>query len=264
MKKILIILTLTLIVFGCENVSDVEQEIPFKEDFVIRGVLQSGKIFDGVSFTRTLPLQIEYKIELAELKNVIAYIKVDGVKVIPLNYVAGGIYKPKSSLIPEAGKTYELFASWNGKNIYAKTGVPEIPELREVKFSSIGNDENFMTAKVTLRPGEVYGSSVALYDNGVTEWESDNIHSLVGNASGGLELIRTPKIPKDYYNTPSYRSILTMHVYAFDQQYFDYFKTQNANEPIKNAFSQGGGSVIWNVRGEGIGMFIGMSDVYKR
>lgn len=265
MKKIFLVLFSILILFnGCENVSDVETVIPYKEELIVRGVLKAGKIFEGVSFTKTLPLYVEYKIELAELKNVIAYLKEDGIKVIPLQYVGGGIYKPKNSLIPQTGKLYELYASWNGRDVYAKTIVPEEPEIREVKFSSIGNEENFMTGKVTIRPGEVYGSSISLYDNGVTEWESDNVHSLVGVSGSGLELVRTPKIPKDYYNSPSYRSILTMHVFAFDKQYFDYFKTQNANEPIKNAFSQGGGSIIWNVKGEGIGMFIGMSDAYKR
>lgn len=264
MKKLFLIIITSIFLISCESLEDVNQPIPYKEEFVTRGVLKAGKIFEGVSFTKTLPLYIEYKIELAELKNVIAYIKVDGIKVIPLNYIANGIYKPKTSLIPEAGKTYELFASWNGRDVYAKTLVPYEPEIREVKFSSIGNEENFMTGKVTIRPGEIYGTSVALYDNGVTEWESDNVHSLTTAASGGLELIRTPKIPKDYYNSPSYRSILTMHIFAFDEQYFEYFKTQNANEPIKNAFSQGGGSIIWNVKGNGIGMFIGMSDVYRR
>ncbi len=54
--------------------------------------------------------------------------------------------------------------------------------------------------------------------------------------------------------------ILNLEVYSFDSDYREYYYSRKNNKPIENIFSEGGGSVFWNVQGENvIGMFIGYS-----
>ena len=78
------------------------------------------------------------------------------------------------------------------------------------------------------------------------------------NSQTGGVYVRTIDIP-ELYLTPYYSSRLYIRVYAYDEQYLDYFSTQNAHNPIENIFAQSGGNIIWNVQGDAIGLFIGVA-----
>ena len=100
---------------SCENSTDVETDIQYQEYTVINAQLSAGNIFEGVTITHTLPLGVEYDIHKAEIKDAIAYIREDGVKIVPIHYTSDGVYKPITVFPIKAGSQYELFASVDGK-----------------------------------------------------------------------------------------------------------------------------------------------------
>ena len=56
------------------------------------------------------------------------------------------------------------------------------------------------------------------------------------------------------------RDIYKNRVHAFDAQYYNFFLTQNSNSASTNVFNQSNVGLRWNVKGGGIGMFIGETD----
>jgi len=95
--KIFLILFFALsniLFFGCEQVEIINPDTTFKENVVVRAELLAGENFAGVTFTKTLPLDIAYSISAAEIRNVTAYLKINKIQIVPLHYTSNGIYKP--------------------------------------------------------------------------------------------------------------------------------------------------------------------------
>ena len=232
-------------------------DIGYKEYVVVRGELFADSIFTGVTFTKTLPLDVTYDIKKAELKNVFAYLRVNGVQVIPLHYTADGVYKPLYNIRIQAETSYELFAKDGGKSIYASTYVPEEPRIN----NSVFHDNKFVDVYIASRPNECYGSVfyVAFSQNNYVSSSSD-FHSIVeapNSDFNDIVLSRTQEIPEQF-RTALYRSVTYIQVYSFDKAYSDYFKTRGNNQAITNSYIQGGDPIAWNVKGEKvIGLFIG-------
>lgn len=242
---------------GCEKTETLEPDSIFKEKTVVFASLKKDTIFEGVTFTRTLPLNQAYEISKAELKDVTAYLKINGILIIPLVYQKDGIYKPLDMLTISAGSTYELFASWQGKNIYAVTRVPEEPKVT----SSILVDGKYIEARITPKAQESYGA--AWFITGA------NQYSYSGLAADFFEVyespeklpysvtLRTSDIPEEY-QADNYRKQTYLKVFAFDRGFYDYFRTRGNNQQVYNSFTQGGSQVIWNVYGNDvIGLFMG-------
>jgi len=247
------------LIFGCEGSEIVDVNIDYKEYVVARGELFADSIFTGVSFTKTLPLDETYEITKAEMKDVFAYLKINGVQVIPLHYTARGIYKPLYDIKIQAANTYELFAKVNGKSIYASTYVPEVPRINNAVFHS----NEYVDVYIASRPNECYGSVfyVGFSQNNYSAKSSD-FHSIVEALNtnfNDIVLSRTEEIPEQF-RTPIYRAVTYIQVYSFDLAYSDYFKTRGSNQSISNSFIQGGEPIAWNVKGEkAIGLFVGMN-----
>jgi hypothetical protein len=259
MKKIIYILvfSLSLLYFGCEETEVVDVDLEYKEYTVVRAELFADSIFTGVSFTKTLPFDVIYDIKQAELKEVFAYMKVDGVQVIPLHYTAEGVYKPLYNIRIRSGTSYELFAKINAKSVYAYTYVPEAPRIDNSAFHS----NEYVDVYIASRPNECYGSVyfISPSPNGSVSHSTD-FHSIAeapNSEFNDVVLSRTQDIPEQY-RTDFYRSVTYFQVYSFDIIYSDYFKTRGNNEPITNSYIQGGDPIAWNVVGDNvIGMFIG-------
>lgn len=242
---------------GCEQIDIIETNLPYHEKIVVRGVLEENKAIDGISFTRTLPLNETYSIQRAELKDVVAYLKI-GVKIIPLKYDRNGIYKPITSIVPIKGMVYELYGKYDTKNIYAKTYVPTNPKIRNA-YKILDASGHYLKAEIQNQPGTVFGAKWIVMENGTVLYESDGLYSISEPTDDPNKTIqvRTPNIPKEIMNT--FKNNISIRVYAFDKQYQEYFKTKNSSLPIKDSFVQSGGEVNWNIQGDGIGLFIGYS-----
>lgn len=260
MKKFLIkylFILLPFIFISCEEESVIENDLPYEEYVVVRAQLEGGKTFEGVSFTKTLPHSETYNIDDAELKDVFAYLRIDSTRIIPLAYKSDGIYKPQEGIVIENDKTYELFASWNGKNIYAKTYVPNVPDVQNARISG-----SYLNGEAIISNNEVLAATwlIANSSTSITD-EAENFYevkSLTSNVPQSVS-VRTMDLP-DEYRSLQYRNRYYLRFYAFDKQYADYFKTQSGNEPIENIFAQGASTIVWNVIGDKtIGLFIGVA-----
>ncbi len=260
MKKIfnIFLLVVSLLFTSCETSTDVNGGVPYKEYTVINAQLSAYKVFNGVFITHTLPLNVPYDIKKAEIKNAIAYVLEAGTRVIPLHYFADGLYKPirTVALLPQT--EYELFVSINNKTIYSKTLVPDVPDIAGV--SNVLN--NYLSARVTAKPGEAYGAAWIVSGGGGQPAEkADDFFSIeTSDQYPGDVLVRTQNIPPPY-NTSTYSDRFFIQVYAFDKAYKNYFLTKTNSSQINNTFTSGGGPVVWNVYGEDvIGLFIGMTE----
>lgn len=253
----LIILFSLILYSGCERIDVVEINLPYNEKLVVQGILEENKPLSGILFTKTLPLNEVYSISKAELKDVVAYIK-NGVRVIPLKYDKEGIYKPISTFQPQKQSTYEIYAKWKDKNVYAKTSIPENPKIVNAYFLTDGSG-TYIQAEIRNQIGVVFGAKAVAMEGSMILFESEDFYSITQPNSKPQSIItlRTPVIPVEILN--SFRNNFSIKVFAFDEQYQDYFKTKKFSLPIKDSFVQSGGEVEWNILGDGIGLFLGFS-----
>jgi len=242
---------------SCEQESVLENDLPYEEYVVVRAQLEGNKTFDGITFTKTLPHDESYDVTKAELKDVFAYLQIDGFRIIPLQYKGNGNYKSIENIIIETGKTYELFAKWNGRQIYAKTYVPKEPDVQNARING-----SYLNGTAVISDSEVIAATwlIAYSTTSITA-EAESFYEVKSSTSDEPQnvSVRTIDLP-DQYRSLQYRNRYYIRFYSFDKQYADYFKTQNGNEPIENIFAQGASTIVWNVIGDKtIGLFIGVT-----
>jgi hypothetical protein len=254
-RLIKILFVLILITFsGCENEEILTPQFDYEEYIVVQAEIQANKYFPAVRFTKTLPLGVPYRIEDAELKNVTAYLKRNGVQIIPLVYTSQGLYKPLDDLFVVEGETYELFAMRDETFIYSITRIPYKPEITNAYYNS---SEHTLNAAVTAKEGEVYAALWVVTTTPAII--ADDYYAVSSAAPGSNVVVTTSSLPEQYRggNYSNYRYI---QVNSFDQSFEDYFYSRTSGSEINDPYVQGGGEVIWNVQGEKtIGLFIGVS-----
>lgn len=257
MYKIIILSILTAILFqACESAEVVEVNIDGTERVVVEGILFSGKVFNGVKITRTMPLNTTYDIKQSEVKDAYAYILINNVQVVPLHYRSNGIYNTLYDMKIISGNTYELFAYVKDERVYAKTIAPYIPTLISSKYNSAG----FIQARVQPRAGEAYGA-IWVVLTGITE-KGNNFYSIdVPDESTLAPVITRTTIFDKVYLEPAYNGKRRVQVYAFDKQFAPYFNNSAKNILAENSVLTGSSGVAWNVKGNNtIGMFIGVAE----
>ncbi len=258
LKYLYITIIISSFVFtSCENSTDINLDLPFKEFTVVNAELLADTLFQGVTITHTLPLGVEYDIRKAEIKNAVGYILENRVKVVTIHYFSEGLYKPNREITINPGSEYELFVEINGESVYSKTLVPEIPDI--IQTTNAGN--NYLVADITAKPGEAYGAAwIISSGEGQPVREANDFHSIVmGNHFPSDLNVRTSNIPSPY-NNPTYSNLFFIQVYSFDKAYKDYYISKTNSDPVNNTFTSGGGPVAWNVYGKNvIGLFIGMA-----
>ncbi len=267
MKKLFKILILFILISGidCEQVDVITPNITYQEKTVVRAELKADKSFGGVTFTKTLPLDEVYNINKAELKNVKAFIIINGIQVVPLHYTQDGIYKSLYDFRIQQGYTYELYAKVGDNSIYSYTKIPYKPVVQSANFKN----DSYIEVQAAGQSNEVFGASWVIM--------SPNTNNLLDTAPDFQELVDSPKdtlstvligtldLP-DKYLSSFYGNSTYVQVFSFDPQYLGYYESRNNNQPIVNTFTQGGGQIAWNVQGNNvIGLFIGytVSDNFK-
>jgi len=253
----IILIFISLLFISCDDVSVVNPKLTTKEYIVVRSELKAWTHFEGVSFTKTLPVNEPYDTNKAVLRNVTAYLKINGIRIIPLHYYQGGIYKPYGNVFITSGDIFELFAKVDSTSIY---GVTKIPNRPEVTSSSLSNKH--IDALIKSNPGEVYGAvwTIVNPSNNSSIAAAADFLSIVSSTSNQTlttTSVSTTDMP-DQYLTDAYKDSRCVRAYAFDEPYLKYFNTKNNNQPVSNAFVQGGDQIVWNVKGNNvIGLFIG-------
>jgi hypothetical protein len=264
MKYYLIISILFLLIFtGCENEEIISPDISYDELLVVQSELNADLFFPGVRVTKTLPLGTTFNIKSAEIKNAILYLRVNGIKIIPLHYTTDGLYKPLYEFRVREGEIYELFGERDSQTFYAKTIIPFKPEVFSTSFNS---GSQFAEANIKSLNGEVYAAlwvvdvgSFKMADNFYNISVPENI-SVVSTIN-----VRSAPYPAEYQNI-YYNGRRYIQVFSFDSAFNNYFKTKIQSETINNPYVQGSGTTVWNLQGSKvIGMFIGVTkgDIVK-
>ena len=130
MKKLYFLILLFILIFitSCDELDVINPDTVYKEYIVVRAELNALSNFEGIAFTKTLPLNEPYDTNKAFLRNVTAYLKIDGIRIIPLHYFQGGIYKPYGNVFIVPGGTYELFAMVESNLFMGLQRFPENPK----------------------------------------------------------------------------------------------------------------------------------------
>ncbi len=267
MKKICLVIIL-IIGFG---LSSCEEEVtgvtlPYREQLVIRAVLQAGEKIKDIRVERTIPPLENYTVEKALVKDAVLIID-DGEQSDTLTYKNGYYH---SKLTAQAGKQYKLFAHWKQHKAYGQTIIPEPANFDEVfidfrKDSTYFENYYFASVYTYITPNEnyVYTAGAAneniIYGNyeeifTFLKRTPDNKLKIYFTYTGGNDTLQIKKGLNNY----------KFVIMSYDKQYYDYFITRYNGNSDDDIFGNVGSNVRWNIKGDGIGMFIGRNIVVKK
>lgn len=253
------------VITGCEE-SFAPDDIPYVERMVVYGIINAGQPADSIRFTRTLPLNTVYDTADAELTDVTGVIETDG-KSYPLRHIGHGFYNAEG-LVTASGQQYTLRATWKGLSISSSTTIPPFPivdsvamiegEVFEGGFSTFA-----IWAYTRSTRGMVYSIAynltdtvndiryISLYNyvNDVWHWRDTTVN--------GSVILKT----NDGFLSPGNDKVFkgNVTVVAWDEPYYDYYRTYYYGNNDGNLFGSNQGAINWNIEGDGIGLFIGQS-----
>jgi hypothetical protein len=257
------IITAAILLQNCDD-QIVENDLGYNEKAVVRGLLEAGKPVK-VYLGKTYPPNTTFTKEDGYLTDAEAFIINRG-NQHPLEYQGEGIYSAGDEVVAVNGQEYELNFIWKGDTIKSKTHVPfstTFQQARLIKeFDPDSNVTYHLEGFLVPRENAVYGATWMVIDQEDTlTIESEVIPNILREQDqnlDGLLLLRTENIPEELVE--NYRNSLFIRVHAFDEVFYNYFITQDANNASTNIFSQSGINLRWNVEGNAIGLFLGKSD----
>lgn len=261
-----------------------QPELPYEEKIVIRGLLDAGQLISDIQISRTIPALEEFSYEKIFIGDAKATITVDG-QIYPMEL------QPRNSTSPSVpyrslyrapnvrvvnGKTYKLEVRWKNLIAQAQTFVPLPPQVDSVNaLASIVRIPNGATAVLDTvfesiaflrsRPNEVYRIGTTLHDAA-----SGRLLSArgFGDASYFPSAISVALPSNTWRLTTATLQILTnqmktrVTIEAYDGAYYQYYQTRSRSGQI-GLFSPGGPNIDWNVTGDGIGEFVGMTSIQR-
>jgi hypothetical protein len=241
------LLVLALFLVSCDESG--LNDFPYIERMVVAAVLDAGT--DSV-----LPVSEVYTPENSVLSGVTGRV-MHGAEAFPLVQIVPGIYQAQGLRV-DAGETYELEAEWQGKSVRATTRVPFPPSViaSTADLDSTGDGRLTLTTVVGAASPEVYGQTWST--RGPSGSDSGGVFTSIqrfedADANGNVS------VSEVYHLSVAPTDTLYAVVYAFDRSFYDWFISRGGNIPGYDdlLFRQVGGSVTWNVEGDGIGMFLG-------
>ncbi len=284
-----------LFLSGCEQTVAVG-ELPFEEKIMVEGILKADSIIEIV-FSKTVPVldtQNIYTIDTLSnrITTLQGTISIDGISY-PLIHMNNGRYRifdaQQQSIKGKIGSIYLLNASWNDKIIYAQTQIPiaKKPTILGINIdttrSSVYGYQDYIRVFVTLsyHPEELEATIHSIQTNTNSDKPSEYFEIDTVN----YKEFNYPQYFPPYYFTkkdiphissfyiwlyaPSNFSIpevLSMYVDSkiitkhYDKAMKEYIDTQYFGDNLGGIFGGGGTGIHWNIKGQGLGLFIGYSD----
>jgi hypothetical protein len=238
--------------------------LPYKETLVIRGILKADETKTIVLIYKTLPPLANEADTSYYVKNATAYIECEGIKY-PLEYWNNTQYVCHD-LVPKAGKKYKLFVQWKNHVATAETTVPNMnDDLSDSRFEV---DYSDYKAKIKVNcKADVKDKCAAIiglkflygYDGG--EFYDDILFSglITFNKAYKGEVEETFSRYLYENNKLKYEYLILR---KFDPSFVEYYRTMDASRMDDDIFSTSGSEIKWNIKGDGIGLFIGESEQY--
>jgi hypothetical protein len=285
---------------GCETIVT-DASLPYSEKIVISGVLTAGDSLKNIHISRTVAPLDTFSTEKIYVGDAVASITVDGksyplelqsLEDIDSLYIQNGLVRSLyhvPNLVVEAGKRYALRVEWHGKVATAETFVPEPIEIisarlvpKEVVETVIypwgGLSQTrtiYASVEVNLRPrpNETFG--IAAYEiyryeilpSGFRYRFGQNVPSvaILGTPSQNSNLLLQTQTNYGYPLYQTYR--LYVGCSSFDAAAQSYFRSLRADMPFGTGtlpsilYGEPGRNPEWNIRGDGIGLFVGRSEM---
>lgn len=251
-----------LLLPGCEQPSDVS-EFPYEAKVVVNCVIQAGRAIDKIHISRTLPIPVDYSDEFADIRNASVAIQTDDTLIV-YKYTDRFTYS-NSGLIAKQGKTYTLLVQWEDKFATATTTVPRIgvasaPSMKSIVVS--GKEEKYLETQVQPKEKEAYLCTWMCYYNiGTLAGEAQRFSEISASGQGEKVIVRSEPLPSTLLGS-GFKYGLRLHIY--DPQYKEYYLSQTDNQVSGNIYLRTNTNIKWNVRGDGIGMFIAKADTLLR
>ncbi len=257
-----------LVVEGCDTYVQ-PGDMPYEKKLVISALLQAGKPADQILIGKTMPPNQNYVPSQAAVTNANGLIAVDG-NVHAL--IFSGYYQPygtatglalyrTQNLIPEPGKTYSLTVEAEGLRATSTTFVPftaEIDSLPVWTAYEYGTAVHYLGFVFKQQAGVAYAMDYS-FSPSVTRDIIDPPYLLIKSTVGSAIL---NGIPVGGWR-PDLADSLTAVILSYDEQYYDYYTTYQ-NGSGGGDFMQSLAPVKWNIHGDGIGLFIGVTVTQRR
>ena len=269
--------------------------LSFEEKIVIRGVLKAGEPVRDIAISKSLPALSAISDSATAVYDATGTLSVNG-RTFPLilqNNVQSGasLYTALNNgapIIAEAGAMYTLNVQWKGKSATAQTSVPAAPQVQDI---GLLQREILSLTSATYIPGTqpvtttrrdtLFGAEISIIPLPETAYRASVYladvrgNALTGSYDGSLVLSTNatnlasalvsgllPLQTQAFSRIMPVRTIAT--VTAFDKAYYDYALTRSRGQQASNLFGgTNGENVIWNVSGDGIGLFIGVATVER-
>lgn len=263
MRDFIIFALLGIFAIGCNQEAVVENDLPFHERLVIQSTLrEQSSIIVNVSKTQPLTTSMSGK---QDIENAIVVITSPALYYPDTLLHTGGGNYVNCNTIAFTSVDYSLKVSWGNKHCSASTRIPKIPVVTDAKLHiptlALGDSTAYVTCLIKPETGFFYYASIVLDDEFSSFYWED---SLIGRAKKytevnekGLLEIKSREIPLQLYR--DWRYMVHVVIYAYDDQLYNYFLTQNANLASNSIFTSVGTNTRWNVHGDGLGLFIGHS-----
>ncbi len=268
--KILTILFFSIILFSCVEVIE-NPNLPFEERIVVYGILEPNVPLE-LFINKTIPALTEYP-SFSILRD--ANVQIESEGRIYVLYVKDSVYPnivesffTSDELIIQEGKTYNLTVNWRGKTVKSTTHIPPKPIATSVWNSDTSNsDLAFMQAFRTNISAKNVPNGIIM---GILA-DKDTIKPF-----NDLFFIDNPYELMDYnlsqdstiisfsrgFDDPFYNSYPYARLIAFDPAFLLYYRTLDGRNNNDGIFGGGGRNPIWNVTGDGLGLFLGVNPGY--
>jgi hypothetical protein len=299
MKQIIPILLLMLMFMSCEQVVDVST-LPHKEKIFVEGILSPDQDIEIVCSRTLPPLDTtfdnDYQIDSLQTRitDIQGTIAVDGI-TYPLEHIGFGRYRIvdafNQSIKGKPGSSYQLQATWKELNINANTTIPLMPTTRivssiidtqkRVKFSFWGREylKVSIETESTVHPNETWTLSIntenaftlevlEFFERDPTIREDSTFFDL--GYRKYLLAKNTPHRSKFivYLNADMQSNAQVLASYAsskliirsFDKAWKSYIDTQFLGYGFDGIFGGSESGIQWNIKGDGLGLFIGKNE----
>lgn len=264
----------------------VDLVLDYQEKIVVSGLLHSGDTIQNIWLSRTVPPLEPALEENTSIPDAMALLTVDNriysmqlqpqvktVGVAPERIDKRSLFRVPG-LIAQAGKTYKITVRWKGMTAEATTTLPPLPPpIDSYRFTTdldgpIGVQIPVLYASFKPRPDECYQMVAQMKRKFLR-----NPFELITFNSGRSDIVRQEnadannsislKIPNRNIaisEIEKFDSLYTGDIifYAYDMAYFDYQRsiTRRTNDIVFNIPTT---NPKWNVTGDGIGLFVGVS-----
>jgi hypothetical protein len=279
---------------GCEQTVNIA-ELPFEEKIMVEGILKADSMIEIV-FSKTVPVldtQNLYTIDTVNnrITSLQGTISIDGISY-PLIHINNGRYRifdaQQQSIKGKIGSMYMLNASWNDKIIYAQTQIPiaHKPDILSIKIdtnrSSVYGYQDYIKVFISLSYHPEDKEAIVHTINTISPFDKSFYNEI--DTLNYKEFNYPQYFPPYYFTKKEIPHISAFYVWLYapssisiadalsmysdskiitkhyDKAMKEYIDTQYYGNNLGGIFGGGGTGIHWNIKGQGLGLFIGYSD----